>query len=165
MVQKPSNVVPLKTAAPKPSSDSRGVQKWGKAVWELGHTSVPSILLQSQRRLRLSGMEMSVLLQLADIWWEVGRKPYPSKETLSARLGVTERQVQRVMVALEEKGYVKRVERHLSRGGKTSNEYDLSGLVAALTKLAPDFKKAKDEAKAKRLALSKPVPRRGVAAP
>jgi predicted transcriptional regulator len=137
-------------------TSSKAEAKWGKAVWELGFNSIPAILFHGQRRLGLSCNHMCVLTQLADYWWEAGRKPFPSKEELSNRIGLSSRQVQRIIAELETKGYVKRIERRLPKRGKTSNEYDLTGLVAALAKLAPEFKKAREDARTRRLELAKP---------
>jgi hypothetical protein len=45
------------------------------------------------------------------------------------------------------------VVRSTHAGGKLSNQYDFSGLVKALKKLAPEFQKADDEAREKRRAV------------
>ena len=42
------------------------------------------------------------------------------------------------------------MDRYLSKGGTTSNAYDLKGLVKALSKMAPDLQKVEDEAKSAR---------------
>ncbi len=143
---------------PRPSrkTSQKAEAKWGKDVWELGFNSIPAILFHGQQRLGLSCNHMCVLMQLADFWWDAARKPFPSKEELSNRIGLSERQVQRIIADLETKGYVQRIERRLPKRGKTSNEYDLTGLVRALAKIAPEFKKARDEARARRQELAKP---------
>jgi len=58
--------------------------------------------------------------------------------------------------------------RYLPKGIKTSNEYVLTGRVAKLKKIAPDFKKIEDDMKSKRCAVVRtdspnyrPVKRRG----
>jgi predicted transcriptional regulator len=156
-----ATVIQMPRPIKKPSA--KAVAKWGQDVWELGFNSVPAILFHGQRRLGLSCNQMCILLQLADFWWDASRKPFPSKEELSRRIGLSERQVQRIVADLEKKGYVQRIERRLPKRGKTSNEYDLSGLVKALSKIAPDFKKARDEAKARRKELATPLGLRGKA--
>jgi len=61
---------------------------------------------------------------------------------LSERLGLSPRQVQRYLAELEAAGLVRRIERHATNGGILSNEYDLSGLVERLKKIAPDIEAA-----------------------
>ncbi len=156
-----ATIVPMPRPVRKPSAQA--VAKWGKDVWELGFNSIPAILFHGQRRLGLSCNHLCVLLQLADFWWDAGRKPFPAKEELSLRIGLSERQVQRIIADLEKKGYVQRIERRLPKRGKTSNEYDLSGLVQALAKIAPDFKKAREDAKTRRMELATPLGLRGKA--
>jgi predicted transcriptional regulator len=125
-------------------ADQRSDKKWGKAVMKLGFCIIPSVLLRAQQRLGLNPTQLAVLLQLADYWWSEDRKPYPSKQTLSARLGLGPRQIQRYIAELEEAGLVKRIERHATNGGKLSNEYDLSGLVERLKKIAPEIEAANE---------------------
>ena len=66
--------------------------------------------------------------------------PYPSKKTLGERLGLSPRQVQRYVAELEEAGLVKRLDRFAAHKGRLSNQYDLSGLVARLKKMEPEFR-------------------------
>lgn len=132
-------VIPLRSAAGR-SID----RKWGSAVVKIGFCVVPSLLLRAQQRLGLNPTQLAVLLQLADYWWEKDRKPYPSKEALSDRLGLSERQVQRYTAELEQAGFIRRIERRAPHGGKLSNEYDLSGLVDKLKQLEPDFRQVKE---------------------
>lgn len=133
-------VVPLHPSNPVQSSD----KKWGRAVMKQGFCIVPSILLRAQRRLGLNPTQLAVLMQLCDYWWDHTRKPYPSKETIGERLGLSARQVQRYMADLEAAGLLTRNERYAKNGGRLSNEYDLSGLVEKLKKIAPDFEEAKE---------------------
>jgi hypothetical protein len=140
-----------KAAAASKKSERRAFRdKWGKDVADLGFTMVPSLLFKAQQRLGLSSTQLVVLLQLADHWWDADRNPWPAKDLLSTKMGINPRQVQRVVADLETAGLVRRIDRYLPKGGKTSNEYDLKGLVRALQKLAPDFKKIEDEVRSKR---------------
>lgn len=117
-------------------------KKWGKAVMSHGYCIYPSILLQAQSRLGVSAQEMVVLLQLAEHWWRADSKVFPKKEVIAQRVGLSTRQVQRHIQRLEELKLVERKERY--RGGlRTSNEYDLSGLVEKLKAIEPDIAKAK----------------------
>lgn len=98
----------------------------------------------TQQRLGLNPTQLAVLLQLADYWWDQSRKPYPSKQALSERLGLSPRQIQRYIAELEAAGLVRRIERHATNGGMLSNEYDLSGLVERLKKIAPAIEAANE---------------------
>lgn len=108
-----------------------------------GQCILPSLIFKAQRRLGLSATQLVVLLHIADFWWKAGDLPWPKKLTVAERLNVTEKQVQRVIRELEKGGYVRRIPRMTSHG-QTSNGYDLSGLVAKLKELAPEFKAAAD---------------------
>ena len=126
-------------SAPKKSPTSKRVRngtsaadKWGAKVIALGFCMLPSLLLRAQRRLKLSPTQLAVLIQLADFWWDAGRKPFPKKADLAERLGLSDRQVQRYIAELEEEGFLKRIERRATHRGKISNEYDLQGLVDKL---------------------------------
>lgn len=133
-----SNVVPL-----RPTARRRSEEKWGIAVMARGFCIIPALLLRAQARLGLSATQLALLIQLSDFWWDDGKHPWPKKETLGQRLGLKEKQVQRHVRALEERGYVKRIAR-VTRHGRTSNAYDLSGLVSKLAELEPEFTEASD---------------------
>jgi DNA-binding HxlR family transcriptional regulator len=137
----------------KPRRPRAFEEKWGADVRQLGFTMVPSLLFKAQQRLGLSPTQLVVLLQLIDHWWDLERHPWPSKELLSTKIGINPRQVQRVVAELEKGGFLKRTDRYLPKGGKTSNEYVLTGLVTKLKKLAPEFKKIEDEVKSRRRAV------------
>ena len=130
-------------------------EKWGEGVMKLGFCIVPSLLLRAQQRLGLSATQLAVLLQLCDHWWDAKRKPYPGKKRLADRLGMSTRQLQRHVAALEDAGLVKRGERTASHGGKLSNSYDLSGLVERLKRLEPDFREVEEKVKAERIKVAK----------
>lgn len=57
---------------------------------------------------------------------------------------------------MEGAGLIQRIGRTSPGKGKTSNEYDLTGLVKKMKELEPEFTKAKQDAKAKSKALSLP---------
>jgi len=138
-----SNVVPLLQKMSSRSSE----RKWEKAVCDLGFSIVPSLIFRAQARLGLNATQLAVLLQLADYWWDQERHPYPSKTTLGERLQLSPRQVQRYISELETAGFVKRISRFATHKGRLSNQYDLSGLVAKLKKLEPEFREAEDRRK------------------
>lgn len=134
----------------------RNTEKWGEKVMREGHCTIPSLLLRAQRRLHLNPSQLAVLLQIIDHWWEPDRKPFPSKKELSFRLGISERQVQRYITDLEQEGLLRRKERYSEQGGRLTNFYDLQGLVDRLVAIEPEFRKAKEEARAKRKAAASP---------
>ena len=147
-----------KTKSKPPAKPGKTVSadKWGKKVIALGFCILPSLLLRAQRRLRLNPTQLAVLIQLADFWWDAGRKPFPKKADLAERLGLSDRQVQRYIAELEQAGFVKRIQRRAAHRGKISNEYDLSGLVEKLAEIEPDFRESKEKAQAARAAAAKP---------
>jgi hypothetical protein len=135
-------------------------QMWGRDVVGYGYLAVPRLLLEAQRRLGLSATQMMLLLHLANYWWDPGKNPWPSKARLAHFLNLSQRQVQRIIGDLEEAGFLKRVERFRADGrGQTSNEYDLSGLVAKLKSLEPEFTTARKQAHSLRHQVQK---RRGI---
>lgn len=146
------NVVPLRPLKATKASE----RKWGKAVMDRGFCIVPSLILRAQRRLGLNPTQLAVIMHLADYWWDVGRKPYPSKKTLGERLNLSPRQVQRIIADLEAAGLVKRISRVASHRGKLSNIYDLSGLVERLKELEPEFRKVDEDTKSRRQAVTRP---------
>jgi len=126
-----------------PQDQKESEKKWGKAVMAHGYCIFPSILLRAQGRLGVNAQEMIVLLQLAEHWWKAGNKVYPSKEVIAQRIGLSAKQVQRHVKRLEELKLVQRRERYRSGGSRTTNEYDLSGLVAKLKAIEPEFAEVK----------------------
>lgn len=146
--------------AKRKKGNGGSANKWGAKVIALGFCILPSLLLRAQRRLGLNPTQLAVLIQLADFWWDAGRKPFPKKADLAQRLGLSDRQVQRYIAELEEAGFVRRIERRASHRGKISNEYDLQGLVDKLAEIEPDFREAAEDARAKRDAAARPGLRR-----
>jgi predicted transcriptional regulator len=134
-----SNVVPLISEKTQRESE----KKWGRAVMSHGACILPSILLQAQARLGVNAQEMIVLLQLCEHWWTATGKAYPSKQAIADRVGLSTKQVQRHVKSLEELKLVERRERFQTGGSRTSNEYDLTGLVEKLKAIEPDFAMAK----------------------
>jgi predicted transcriptional regulator len=143
-------------APPKAKSTKASANKWGPKVMDLGFCILPSLIFRAQRRLGLNPTQLAILLQLADFWWDAARKPFPKKTDLAERLNLSDRQVQRHIADLETAGFVRRIERIAPHRGKISNEYDLSGLVAKLQALEPEFREVAEEAKARKKAVARP---------
>jgi predicted transcriptional regulator len=137
-----SNVVALPVASRK-AAKRRSEAKWGKEVMDLGFCILPSLLFRAQGRLGLKCTHLAVILQLAEFWWHDDALPWPKKQTIADRIGLKEKQVQRLVRDLEQRGYIKRQTR-MSPHGQTSNAYNLSGLVQKLKELEPEFAQAAD---------------------
>jgi DNA-binding transcriptional ArsR family regulator len=142
------NVVEVAGFGRKPRR--RPEDKWGKGLISLGFCTVPSILMWAQGRLGLTTEQFTVVLQLADFWWDAGEAPFPTKELLAGRMGMGARQVQRHLTALEEKGIIKRVPRYRGPGNQIANGYDLRPLVKRLVALEPEFRKMIEQKRKRR---------------
>lgn len=71
----------------------RAEDKFGAPVMKLGFTLIPNLLLQAQGRLKISPVQLTVLAQLFQHWWNADDDPFPSKETIARRLGKSERTI------------------------------------------------------------------------
>jgi predicted transcriptional regulator len=121
-------------------------KRWGAVVNE-GWTAIPNILIERQQALQLKPTEMNIILVLLKYWWEEGKSPYPSKQTIGELINRDATTVRKSLKRLEELGYVKRGSRYHEKGGQTSNEYDLSGLVDKLKEEAKEQVKLKETRK------------------
>lgn len=148
-----ANIVEFPKRDKKLSSTER---IWGKAVYSHGYTGVPSILIRGQRRLGLNPMQMNICIQLLDYWFDLDRKPFPTKKELAQRIGCTEKTIQNNIRALEEAKLVKRQQRKTAAGDWNSNIYDLSGLVAKVQALEPEFAQEKQQRAALKAQLQRP---------
>ena len=155
-----ASIVQLAAAAKKVDSRKASEKKYGKPVMDLGFCIVPSLLMWAQARLGINTVQFNIIMQLADFWWDPERKPYPAKKLLADRIGMSERQIQRQIAELEEAGLVTRIGRTRPGRGKTSNEYDLGGLVARLKELEPEFTTVQEENRERRKNVALPKHRR-----
>lgn len=121
---------------------TRTREKWGKDVVSAGFTILPNHLLALNQFVaedkKLTPTEMFVLLQVLLAWWSASRLPFPSKAAIADRTGLSPRQVQRALAALECKGYLTRTARYIGGRGRTTNAYDPKGLVSAIAQIAAD---------------------------
>jgi predicted DNA-binding transcriptional regulator YafY len=116
--------------------------------------------MQAQARLGINPVQFNIIMHLADIWWDAATRPWPKKQLLAERMRMSERQIQRQIAELEAAGLVRRIERTRPGRGKTSNEYDLSGLVKKLQALEPEFTEMKQENQQRRKNVALPQHRR-----
>ena len=133
---------------------------WGKAVYSLGYTGIPSILIQGQRRLGITPTQMNIIIQLLDYWREPSRKPFPTKNELAERLNVTAKTIQNNIRALEKAGLIARELRRTAAGDWNSNIYHLDGLVQKVQALEPDFSEARRKRKEAKVNAETPAGRR-----
>ena len=141
----------------KPSSTEK---IWGRAVYSHGYTGIPSILIQGQRRLGITPTQMNIIIQLLDYWREATRKPFPTKNELADRLGVTPKTIQNNIRELERAGLIKRELRRTAAGDWNSNIYHLDGLVEKVQALEPDFAEARRKRKEAKANAETPAGRR-----
>lgn len=140
----------------KPDTRKASEKKFGKPVMDVGFCITPSLLMKAQARIGLNPVQFNIVMQLLDQWWAAERLPWPSKATLAGRLGMSTRQIQRQIAEMEGAGLIQRIGRTKPGKGKTSNEYDLSGLIKKMKELEPEFTKAKEKARADSKKLSLP---------
>lgn len=150
-----SNVIPLK--AHTKAERAKAKTRWSDAALERGYSPVPVVLLWGQAKLGLTPEEMNVLLQLISHWWFGGNDPYISKDRIAQRMGKHPRTVQGYLTSLEDKGFIRRIQRYKVNKGQDANGYDLSGLVAKLEAIAPEFKKVAEQNKLRRGRVEKPT--------
>jgi hypothetical protein len=131
-------------------------KKFGKPVMDVGFCITPSLLMKAQARIGLNPVQFNIVMHLLDQWWTADRRPWPSKALLAERMNMSARQIQRHIAELEGAGLIERIGRTRPGKGKTSNEYDLSGLISKMKELEPEFTQAKQEAQARQKALSRP---------
>jgi hypothetical protein len=126
-------------------------KKWSKEVMEAGWVAFPSILLEKQQAIGLTPTDVNIILHLVSYWWTAENKPYPSKASIAAAIGVQPRTVQRRIAALEQARLIQREERRTSKNGSDTNRYHLDGLIEALKPYALEkleirkLRKAEDE--------------------
>lgn len=103
--------------------------KYGEAS-VAGFQAVPDLLLKNQASLGLSPTDMIVLLNVLMHWWYPGKKPFPRSTTISKRMGVSPRTVQRSLSQIETLGFLSRIKE------EDRTYLDPTPLVEKLTELA-----------------------------
>lgn len=151
------NVVPFPNAEKIKSSTER---IWGKAVRNYGYAGIPSIMIQGQRRLGVTPLQMNILIQLLDYFYDPTRHPFPRKSEIADRLGVTSKTIQTNIRALEKAGLIHREIRKKAAGDYDSNVYHLDGLIARVQALEPEFRQLKEQRQRARRRVEMPKGRR-----
>lgn len=121
--------------------------RWRGAVTdaETGYTAVPDILIRSQKRLQLSATEMVVLLNILLHWWQPSEWPFPRISTISERMGIGRRTVERAIQSLREKGLLIHLRSESTSRGPSIRRFDLSGLVHTLEQLVEENERFKSK--------------------
>lgn len=120
------------------SSDLRtNEKKWSKPLMDAGWTALPSVIIENQRQLGLTPLDLNIVVYLASKWWTAEGKPYPSKGTMAKAMDVHPRTIQKHIAALEAAGYIRREERRSELGSRT-NIYHLDGLIKAAKPFADE---------------------------
>lgn len=135
-------------------------RKWGKEVIAAGYLVWPSVLLQRQRSFGLDPLDMNILMQIADHWWEPENHPFPSKKTIAERIKVAPRTIQRRITRLVKDGLLERVERRDGHGGNKTNVYRLTPLVVKTKPFAVELladREARKQKKAERQKRKRPM--------
>jgi len=112
-------------------------KKWSKLLMDAGWTALPSVIIENQRQLGLTPLDLNIVLYLASKWWTAEGKPFPSKSTMAKAMDVHPRTIQKHVAALEAAGYIRREERRTDLGSKT-NIYHLDGLIKAAKPFAEE---------------------------
>jgi DNA-binding transcriptional regulator YhcF (GntR family) len=112
-------------------------KKWSKLLMDAGWTALPSVIIENQRQLDLSPLDVNIVLYLASKWWTAEGKPFPSKATMAKAMNVHPRTIQKHIASLEAANYIRREERRAETGSKT-NIYHLDGLIKAAKPFAEE---------------------------
>lgn len=148
-----------KKRQPVTPEDRKIGQRWGPELTSSGWTAIPNVIIQRQKALGLSPLDVNILLQLLAYWWEPDNLPHPSKGTIAAAIGVHPRTVQKRIAGMEAAKFIRRIGRQTSLNGGLSNKYDFSGLIKAATPFAIEELQeiaSRRKAKADKLARKKP---------
>jgi len=137
----------------------RNEKKWTKTLMDAGWTAIPSVILERQKALGLSPLDVNILLQLARHWWYRDKLPFPSKKTLADCIDVHPSTIQRSIAAMEKAGLIERQFRFDEKLGQKSNAYSFEGLIKEATPFAEEALESRESVKkanADRLKRKKP---------
>ncbi|WP_198148027.1 helix-turn-helix domain-containing protein [Elstera litoralis] len=112
---------------------------WGPYLSEAGFTIIPHHLLFINslvtEEMHLTASEIMLLITLISFQWKPKTKVFPSIKTLSNRSGISERQIQRLILGLEEKKYI-----IVNRRTSNVNIFDLSPCIELVKNLIKEEK-------------------------
>ena len=104
-------------------------KKWSKTLMESGFTVFPSVILERQKALGLSPLEVNILLFLCTFWWTKDGRPRPAIGTIAEAVGRSPRHVTRIITGLVDAGLIERHQRSYKETGNLTNEYSFEGLI------------------------------------
>jgi len=134
-------------------------KKWSRPLMAAGWSAIPSIIIEKQEALGLDAVDMNIILHLTQYWWQADNLPHPSVGSIAKALGVTARTVQKRISALQNLGFIRRIERRHTASGSLTNQYSFEGLIAKVTPFAEEKLREiarSTEAKKERLARKRP---------
>jgi hypothetical protein len=111
------------------------VVRFGSAVLEAGHTSVPNLVLGHYAELGVSAGELVFMLLCLQHKWSKGN-PHPSLGTIATKMGVSRRQVRTYASGLRAKQLLSVEERSDPVRGQLSSVYDFTPFLDAVVRLA-----------------------------
>ncbi len=153
-----SNQLAKAGSAEKASPQSQ-LAKWGLAG-RAGFQVVPNVLFRAQKHLDLDTVDVVLLLNLSLHWWGASDLPFPSPALVAERMNVSRRTVERRLLSLEKRGFIKRLRPRSAGPGKPKvRRVEMEGLVEKLEGAALIGLARRDFATAKRssaLRLSSP---------
>lgn len=111
--------------------------RFGDAILQAGHTSIPNLVLNHYSELGISSNEMMFVIHVWQYWW-TERNPYPSLNSIASRMNISRRQARNYTQSLKSKGFLIVRERFTPAFGQTTSEYDFSPLLRAVEGAAED---------------------------
>ncbi|MFN0146553.1 MAG: hypothetical protein ACKVT1_08590 [Dehalococcoidia bacterium] len=120
------------------------VVRFGDAVLEAGHTSIPNLVLNHYAELDVTPGELVFMLLCLQHKWSRGN-PHPSLGTIAARMDVSRRQVRTYAASLRKKGLLRVEERTDPLKGQMTSVYDFGLLLAAVVRLSSTPRKDPSE--------------------
>lgn len=133
-------------------------KKWSKTLMESGFTVFPSVILERQKALGLTPLEVNILLFLCTFWWTKDGRPRPAIGTIAEAVGRSPRHVTRVISGLVDLGLIERHQRSYKETGNLTNEYSFDGLIK---EVMPYAKEKIEESKAKEAAKKAKTAKKG----
>lgn len=130
-----------KKPAGRPARKRRVEDVWTPRLAREGFTQISNYFLANYTTLGLSGSEPLLLIHLLRYKWGKDEKPFPKYATLASLMGLHHRRVRAIMSSLEERGFIKRIERRREHDRSDSNQFDLSPLFQKLEELLTRNKK------------------------
>ena len=100
MTVPPPNVVAFPTSIEPPTSGAFE-KLWGKRIKNHGFAAIPTIMVRAQHRLGVNPTQFCIMVQLLEYWRPPERAPFPTKQQLADRIGVSQSTIQTNMRAGE----------------------------------------------------------------